>query len=255
MTSLIGYTSYVKPEDKLPFQRSDGTQGLVPARIFVDALTEFNKTIDIFEKVEVPIGHILGLRNLSAFVGEVYNIACRKVSDGYLENNPHQDGYPDLLVLDEMGSKLWQELESQRREKEPFSPYKTGGIEVKATCGDCRTAKWFTAKGLQKPHIGEKRTDYITGYNWKAHHRETNNLVGLIWDFVEGRPTIIAIMYSHQLNEMDWGKTVVPKEGGGRTTSVSIMNSGGMNKMYSGILAVTQNEAYSVKMMDRLNRY
>ena len=30
--------------------------------------------MQIFEDIEIPIGDILGLRNLSAFVGEVYNV-------------------------------------------------------------------------------------------------------------------------------------------------------------------------------------
>ena len=169
----------------LSFKRPNGSNGHIKTKIFIDALVEFNRIIQIFEEVEIPIGDILGLRNLSAFVGEVYNRAVKKIAGDLLENNPHQDGYPDLLIMDEIGRKAWNMLSSQLHEKEPFSSFSTGGIEVKATCGDLKSGKWFTANNIQKPIIGEKRLEWVTGYNWKAHHRETNNLIGLIWDFVE----------------------------------------------------------------------
>ena len=197
----------------------------------------------------------MGLRNLSAFVGEVFNLACSRVAKGYVENNPHQDGYPDLLVMDTEGKKLWDSLKSRSREKDPFSPFQTGGIEVKATCGDLQAAKWFTHRGLEKPIIGEQRKEYVTGYNWKSHHRETNNLLGIIWDFVDSKPTIVALTYSNDLTEEEWGKTVTPKEGGGRTTSVSIMNKIGISKMYSGIILSINDSDYTKKMFARLSKY
>ena len=40
----------------------------------------------------------------------------------------------------------------------------------------------------------------------------------------------MAIMYANSLCEDDWEKTVTPKEGGGRTTSISIMNIYGIRK-------------------------
>ena len=97
--------------------------------------------------------------------------------------------------------------------------------------------------------------NWVTGYNWKAHHRETNNLIGLIWDFKDKKPTIMAIMYANVLCEDDWGKTVTPREGGGRTTSVSIMNKYGMRKMRKGLLAIIDNNDYSSKIIKRLDKY
>jgi len=241
--------------DYLFFKRPDGSSGKIDTKIFIDALTEFDRVIQIFEDVEIPIGDILGLRNLSAFVGEVYNRAVKKAAGNSLENNPHQDGYPDLLIMDDVGRRTWNKFLSQLHEKEPFSPFSSGGIEVKATCGDLRSGKWFTAKNIAKPIIGQQRLDWVTGYNWKSHHRETNNLIGLIWDFIEKKPTIVAIMYSNNLDEEDWGKTVTPKEGGGRTTSVSIMNKAGIAKMKDGMLAVIDNQYYSTLMLERLRKY
>lgn len=246
---------HISYDTELTFKRSGGTHGSINSSVFIDALNEFESIISVFENVEIPIGDILGLRNLSAFVGEVFNLACSRVANGYIQNNPHQDGYPDLLIMDETGKNLWDTLEKRRREKEPFSPFEAGGIEVKATCGDLKTAKWFTKQGIEKPIIGEQRKDYVTGYNWKAHHRETNNLIGLIWDFIESKPTIVAITYCNHLTEDDWGKTVTPKEGGGRTTSVSIMNKHGISKMYSGLILSLNNQDYTKKMFARLAKY
>ena len=249
------YNYHIPYKEVLTFVRSDGSQGSINASILFDAIDEFERIIEVFEDVEIPIGDILGLRNLSAFVGEVFNLACSKVSNGYVENNPHQDGYPDLLIMDAVGKSLWDSLKNRRREKDPFSPLKAGGIEVKATCGDLRSAKWFTKQGLEKPIIGDQRKEYVTGYNWKAHHRETNNLVGLIWDFIDSKPTIVALNYCNYLTEEDWGKTVTPKEGGGRTTSVSIMNKDGVSKMYKGIILSLNDCDYTNKMFSRLSKY
>lgn len=241
--------------DYLTFKRSNGNLGRIETRIFIDALVEFDRVIKIFEDVEIPIGDILGLRNLSAFVGEVYNRAVKKTAGDLLENNPHQDGYPDLLIMDEEGRTAWNKVSSQLHEKDPFSPFPAGGIEVKATCGDLKSGKWFTERGIPKPVIGEQRLEWVTGYNWKAHHRETNNLIGLIWDFVDKKPTIVSVMYSNALDEGDWGKTVTPREGGGRTTSVSIMNKAGIGKMKNGMIAVINNQSYSSPMLKRLSKY
>lgn len=239
----------------LTFKRENGHIGQIPTSIFVDALDEFDRIIQIFEDVEIPIGDILGLRNLSAFVGEVYNRAVKKTAGDLIENNPHQDGYPDLLIMDQDGRDAWNRVSSQLHEKDPFSPFPTGGIEVKATCGDLKSGKWFTERSIPKPIIGDQRLEWVTGYNWKAHHRETNNLIGLIWDFVNNKPTIVSIMYSNELDENDWGKTVTPKEGGGRTTSVSIMNKAGISKMKDGMIAVINNNDYSTPMLKRLRKY
>ena len=241
--------------DFLEFKRTDGSKGIIKQDIFIDAISEFEKIMEIFEDIEIPIGDILGLRNLSAFVGEVYNRAVKKTAGNLIENNPHQDGYPDLLIMDQKGKELWNKLSSQLHEKEPFSPFLEGGIEVKATCGDLKSGKWFTSNKINKPVIGESRLNWITGYNWKAHHRETNNLIGLIWDFKDKKPTIMAIMYANSLCVDDWGKTVTPKEGGGRTTSVSRMNKYGIRKMRKGLLAIIDSNDYSSKILKRLDKY
>lgn len=208
--------------------------------------------IDQLSKFEVDVFALLGMRNLSAFLGEVFAAAMILEHPSLFRKNPHQDGYPDLLLLDEAGSREWKRLAARLRDKAPFSPFATGGFEVKATCGAVPTPAQCTSRGYEKPDMGDQRVKVLTGYDWKAHHRETNHLFGLFWDFVDGCPTIAAVFYRGDLTEDDWGKIVQPKEGGGRTTSVSIMTRDGVKKMYEGWVTVIDSEPYA-KFFDARN--
>ncbi len=212
-------------------------------RTIVNKLTHF----------EVNIFEILGMRNLSAFVGEVFAAAMILEHPDLLRKNPHQDGYPDLLLMDADGARAWEALARRLREKGPFSPFLTGGFEVKATCGSVPTPAQCLKRGFEKPGIGDQRIQVATGYDWKAHHRETNHLFGIFWDFIEGCPTVAAVFYRGDLVEDDWGKIVQPKEGGGRTTSVSIMTRDGVKKMYEGWVTVINSDAYA-SFFDRRNK-
>ncbi|NCO76167.1 MAG: bsaAI [Cyanobacteria bacterium] len=155
--------------------------------------------------------------------------------------------------MDTIGKEILQKLSSQGelRDKSPFSPFINGGIEVKATCGSVPSPSELRKKGLTKPDMGDTRIKMLKGYDWKAHHRETNNLIGLLWDFDNKIPLIIAIFFSSNLTENDWGKIVTPKEGGGRTTSVSIMPRDGVRKMYNNWILVRDDQRY----INFLNKY
>ena len=132
-----------------------------------------------------------------------------------------------------------------RRDKAPFSPFTGGGIEVKATCGAVPTPAACQRRGFAKPEIGDTRAGKLTGYDWKAHHRETNNLIGILWDFTGRIPEIVALFFSSDLQIGDWGDIVQPHEGGGRTTSVSIMTRPGVRKMAEGCLYCKDEPAIS----------
>lgn len=219
--------------------------------VFKTALASTNAKMDLL-KVNAPnLFEILGMRNLSAFVGEMFVHTIAESSNGALVKNPHQDGYPDLLIMTDEGRALLKKLANNRQDKGPFSGFETGGIEVKATVGSVPTPDVFRKKGLRKPEIGDERIEHTAGYDWKAHHRETNNLIGLYWDFVNQKPVICGVFYSGDLLEDDWGRIVQPKDGGGRTTSVSIMARSGIHKMYMGWIAVIQDERYA----NFFNRY
>ena len=216
----------------------------IETRLLMNAVNDAHALIDDMYGAELDIATILGLRNLSAFVGELFAAALAKASGGKLVLNPHQDGYPDLLLMDAEGRKNWLLVEGRRKEKAPFSPFPSGGIEVKATCGSVPSLLECERRGIERPAIGDPRIDCLRGCNWKAHHRETNNLVGVLWDFIGGRPRVAALFYASNLVEEDWGAIVQPKSGGGRTTSVSIMAGSGRRKMYKGWLCVLSTGGY-----------
>jgi hypothetical protein len=239
---------------EIRFKSSKGISTKVEIQIFKDALKDTHDVIDtILKDIPVDIFEILGMRNLSAFIGELYVKSFERISDGEYLSNPHQDGYPDLLLMDTNGRDIFNELKNlgESFSKAPFSPFENGGIEVKATVGSVPTPAQCAKKGLTKPQLGDTRIHLMKSYDWKAHHRETNNLLGIIWDFINGIPRITAIFFSPNLNKEDWSAIVTPKEGGGRTTSVSIMKRHGVRKMYDNWICVLEDENY----INFLNKY
>lgn len=229
-----------------------GSEISIDISVIKKAIAKTNSVINQISQLEdVNIFETLGMRNLSAFLGEVFVAAMAASSDSLLRKNPHQDGYPDLLAMTKEGQDAWDSLSSNLRDKKPFSPFIGGGLEVKATCGSVPTPAILSKKGLEKPIIGDSRISMVTGYDWKSHHRETNHLLGIFWDFIDDKPMIVALFYADVLSENDWGKIIQPKEGGGRTTSVSIMTRVGVKKMYDGWITVTDDPRYK----DFLNRY
>lgn len=208
-----------------------------------EALLKLNLSTQEFD---INIFETLGMRNLSGLVGEYFARSIMKLSGGKLQSNLHQDGYPDLCLTDtkikeQYFSSLYTEENGRKYpiSKEVFSPYKYGGIEIKATCGSTPSAS-----EVPKPLVGEQRVSLINSFDWKAHHRETNHLLAILWDFINGNPIIVAAFYQDELRIEDWGNIVKPKNDGGRTTSVSIMNAKGIKKMCNGWVAVLDDVAY-----------
>lgn len=231
--------------------RPDKSYFKLSADIIKETIEGFDCVIERLQEVDVDIFGILGMRNLSAFVGELFAASLIKETGEQFLKNPHQDGYPDLLLMDKFGEPVWKSLVSRLREKQPFSPFLPGGIEIKATVGSVPTPGQLAKKGLEKPDMGDERISLIKGYDWKAHHRDTNNLIGIYWDFINGAPSIAAVFYSNALGIDSWGAIVQPKEGGGRTTSVSVMTRAGVKVMYQGWLVVLNDDRY----IDFLNRH
>ena len=198
------------------------------------------------KQFDINIFEVLGMRNLSGMVGEYFAKSVQRFSDNALQSNLHQDGYPDLLLTNTAErlsyyQSLYTEKSGKRypKDKALFSPFKYGGVEVKATCGSTPSAST-----MPKPLIGEQRIAKVTSFDWKAHHRETNNLLSIFWDFIDEVPTITGCFYRNDLTVDDWGEIVQPKANGGRTTSVSIMKSTGVRKMCQGWLAVIDMDEY-----------
>jgi len=221
---------------------------------FYNALLDTHNLIGkIMYEIPVDIFSILGMRNLSAFIGELYVVSLANYSSGGFIKNPHQDGYPDLLLMDNYGQQLWQQLNlsGQLRYKQPFSPFQNGGLEVKATCGSVPTPEECLRKwGISKPDMGDTRISFLKSYDWKAHHQEINNLIGIIWDFNNRTPEIVAVFFGNNLVQDDW-RMQDRKEGRGRTTSLSVMTRVGVAKMYQNWILVKNDFRY----IDFLNRY
>lgn len=216
----------------------------------VDAINFSNEALQSLDEqtraFDINIFEAMGMRNLSGIVGEYLGKSLHRYSDGNLQSNLHQDGYPDLLLTNTDERKQYFETlytvsngRMYPRDKSLFSPFKYGGVEVKATCGSTPPAS-----RVPKPLIGEQRIDLVNSFDWKAHHRETNNLIGILWDFINEVPTIIAAFYRNDLVTDDWGRIVQPTEGGGRTTNVSIMTSAGVSKMCAGWITIINDEKY-----------
>lgn len=224
---------------------------LEPQKV-LDAALATHDTLQKIQQFEVDIFQILGMRNLSAFVGETFCANMIKICDGMFQKNPHQDGYPDLLLMDNLGKSLYEKYAHQLREKTPFSPFATGGIEVKATCGLMPSGVKFTKRGVMKPDMYDQRIAHLTHYEYKAHHRKTNYLLGLFWDFIDGAPFIVAAFYSNALTETDWSAVVLPSaERESRTTSVSNLTRPGIKKLYDNWIFILSDTRY----IDFFNTY
>lgn len=223
----------------------------------VDAINYANNALlklnEVTQEFDINIFETLGMRNLSGMVGEYFARSIMRLSNGRLQSNLHQDGYPDLLLTDTQEKKDYFKtlytIENGKKypiSKEVFSPYKYGGIEIKATCGSTPPANL-----VPKPLIGEQRVALVNSFDWKAHHRTTNHLLAILWDFINGNPTIVACFFQDNLKIEDWGRIVQPHEGGGRTTSVSIMQKSGIKKMCEGWIAVLDNPQYIELLSNR----
>ena len=235
------------------------------------AVEKTNLTLELADDVlgmnEIPFYELLGTRNLGSFVGAVYGYCLQLEMPDKLMVNGHQDGYPDLCALTKEGRAYVEKIraEGMGDAKKSWASYPYGGIEIKTTCGAVPTP----TKKRKKPGIGDQRSNQLTGADWKAHHRETNRLLGLFWDFIDRVPTVIALFYRNDLSETDWGEVIVPmtddatvevgeveegmdgeilvetsieeaaEDGGkkkkaGHTTSVSIMTGAAVKKMGKG---------------------
>lgn len=238
------------------FFSKQGQKITIDKVIFEHSLVECHSVVKkIVQDIPVDIFRILGMRNLSAFIGELFAIEFANKSQGLFINNPHQDGYPDLLLMDKNGKVFFEQLSQERRirDKSPFSPFANGGVEVKATCGSVPTPRELKKTGKEKPDMGDTRIEVMKSYDWKAHHRETNNLIGILWDFENTTPQIVAVFFCNNLTDNDWGKIVQPKEGGGRTTSVSIMSRQGVKKMYKNWIMIKNDNRY-INFVNKYNK-
>ncbi len=179
----------------------------------------------------VNLYEVTDFRVLSGVVGELFaeDLALKNTS---LKKNSNLNGYPDLLNLFTNGSSTYYSKCSQS----DLLKYKYGGFEVKNSFGSKKTGSTIMGNDTRIKNINKK-------IDWKAHHRETNNLIALFSDFVNGNPMIVALFYSNNLSVEDWRKVSVPK-GNSAMTSFTTLTSIGYNKLKSGIKLCLNLEDY-----------
>jgi len=95
---------------------ASGYKTVLDTALFKRALYDVDFVIKkIMDDIPVDIFSILGMRNLSAFVGELFARSIAKEANGLFISNPHQDGYPDLLLMDALGRTLGSDAKCSDR--------------------------------------------------------------------------------------------------------------------------------------------
>ena len=79
-------------------KRPDGSFSQLNPETIKASIEGFDSAIKKLREIEVDIFGLLGMRNLSSFVGELFGSYLIKQSNGLFIKNPHQDGYPLALA-------------------------------------------------------------------------------------------------------------------------------------------------------------
>ena len=149
------------------------------------------------------------LRNKSGGVAEGYAALFCTKTDSHVEN-PHPDGYPDILPNNEDAS-YWIET---------------------PTLEDFKGEGGFDMKSL---YIKDK-----VDTNASAHHKKTTCVMNVIWKFENDIPKIIGVTYADNLTEDDWGTPTMGKKESKTTPSCSV-NKSGKKKLRSGWVIMEEN--------------
>jgi hypothetical protein len=207
-----------------------------------DLLTAVNNTNLKLENMtkrtkmlKLDIFKVIDFRNLSGLIGELFAKELSLININ-LRNNPYINGYPDLLQVANHEMISYFETCVANNSIVELINYKYGGVEVKNTFGT-KKAKSNILMGDQRRFNISKKLD------WKAHHQKTNNLIGLLSDYVDDCPRIVALCYSDSLVTPDWTEKQNPKEGSTMTSFCTISKSG-YQKMLHGLKLCLDNEAY-----------
>lgn len=182
---------------------------------------------------------------LSSTIGSLFNYHLVNLSEGNLTLNPVRGGNPDILNVctDEAKERYEYYTYTFGNNVSVSDPkafgyiekYPYGGIETKCT-SFAKQSNITTTFGW-----GKQRVNYSKSFGWSAHHNENDNLCGIIWDFVDGVPTIVSVMYNELIPE-DWGKP--HKTEGNKSTNGFGLNVNGVKKMKDGWLCVLNDQDY-----------
>ena len=185
------------------------------------------KTNSVLADLPPTLFRSIDYKTTSAMIGAVFCDTVATLTDGIV--NPIEKGHPDIIPA--IGENAAEYVLRKYPE----------GLEVKCTVGNIKTGANLRA--------GETRVDALTGITWQAHHREVEELLGLIWDFVDDGntfnfPAITGAFYSSMLEEEDWGAISGTT---GRNTKVTGMRTSGKEKMGNGWVVLIDSERYLQK--------
>jgi hypothetical protein len=217
------------------------THQRIPSSAVMAAVVEANLYLrDLrvqFRRIGFNVYESLGQRNISGFVGEVFSHLLSRHTPG-LVPNPHPDGRPDLI---DVSSPLAQEHLRIRCYatgkstqtvpiKAQFTPFKFGGVEVKATIGDL-------PHGVDPPAVGTPRHRHIRALTYWGHHRNCCNLLGVYYDYFVTRDSApqVAAVFHARLLESDWNAVSLGRAGSKKTSNTSL-NASGRSKLSSGLV-------------------
>lgn len=176
----------------------------------------------------------IDFKTIGALIGAVFCTKLVKTIDGCAVN-PIEKGHPDIIPIQGLNSS------------EAVLRNYPQGLEIKGTIGNIKTASNLRA--------GENRISKLTGITWQAHHREVNNLLGIVWDFVNYKnnfnfPAITGAFFSDTLTPDDWGAISGTT---GRNTKVTGMRKSGKDKMGEGWILLYNNDSHLERYSSLLN--
>lgn len=218
----------------------------VTPEIVATAAKKVNRKCQVISSIpegrDILVASNEGGGGLSNMMGALFIEELSKLSGGNLVKNPYNAGNPDILNISTKKAKehyyrytlMKNGIRVSYKGSEFGSMkciYKHGGIEVKCTF----------LKG-KHPVYGEQAIKTSKSFNWSAHHRGNDNLMGIVCDFIDGVPQIVLVSFNF-LNEDDWGKVNDVKNT--KNTNGCVLNKDGINKMKLGWMCVIDDDLYT----------
>jgi len=227
----------------------------------VDCINQTNSYIrllsELFIELNFNLFEVLGQRNLSGVIGEIFARFFCKKNEGLI-SNPHPDGRPDILNLADSDIKKYFLNECFTNingksipVKNKLTPFKYSGIEIKCTIGNPignYKKKLFELTGKKSFELGLPRIDYLAGFNYWAHHQHATNLLSLYYDYYEpanNLPQLLSASYT-VLEKDDWNIVSVGKSTGKKTSNTSL-NKVGISKLYDSCICIVDDPKYISK--------
>ncbi len=192
--------------------------GHLHASVLLDAALEANSRLVASQYGRIPsldIFDIIDMRMLSGMIGELFATVLAEF-DARLYRNPNIDGYPDLCDITSYRGQF---------AVADFLHFGGGGIEVKNTFGYKRPGVELAPRA--------RRIGGVLKPVWKAHHQETNSLLALQSDYINGVPQIVAGYFADNLTPNDWSVKAEPRPGS-TMTAFSQTKASGWQKLRAG---------------------